>query len=150
QCKAITLRSGKELPEIEAPKLKDELLPPKKRQTYQANMEISEKRVDEPKEEEVTPYVPPAPYVPPIPFPERLHNRKLEKQYEKFLKMFREIYISIPFADALAQMPLYAKFMKTVMSNRKKLEEVETITLNEECSAVIQRKIPPKLKDRST
>ncbi|XP_063936277.1 uncharacterized protein LOC135147287 [Daucus carota subsp. sativus] len=61
--------------------------------------------------------------------------------------MFREIHISIPFADALAQMPLYAKFMKQVLSNRKKLEAVETISLNEECSAVIQRKIPPKLKD---
>ncbi|XP_017221296.1 uncharacterized protein LOC108198026 [Daucus carota subsp. sativus] len=60
--------------------------------------------------------------------------------------MFR-IHISIPFADALAQMPLYAKFLKQVLSNRKKLEAVETMSLNEECSAVIQRKIPPKLKD---
>ncbi|XP_017239462.1 uncharacterized protein LOC108212248 [Daucus carota subsp. sativus] len=44
-------------------------------------------------------------------------------------------------------MPLYAKFMKQVLSNRKKLEAVVTISLNEECSAVIQRNIPPKLKD---
>ncbi|XP_074347436.1 uncharacterized protein LOC141686292 [Apium graveolens] len=44
-------------------------------------------------------------------------------------------------------MPLYVKFMKEVLSNRKKLKEVEIITLSEECSAVIQCKIPPKLKD---
>lgn len=37
--------------------------------------------------------------------------------------------------------------MNEVLSNRKKLEDVETITLNEECSIVIQRKIPRKLKD---
>ncbi|XP_074347674.1 uncharacterized protein LOC141686545 [Apium graveolens] len=61
--------------------------------------------------------------------------------------MFREIHISIPFADALAQMPLYAKFMKEVLSYRKKFEEVKIITLNEECSSVIQCTIPPKLKD---
>ncbi|XP_074335971.1 uncharacterized protein LOC141673137 [Apium graveolens] len=37
--------------------------------------------------------------------------------------------------------------MKAVLSNRKKLNEVEIITLNEECSAVIQCKIPLKLKN---
>ncbi|XP_074336546.1 uncharacterized protein LOC141673699 [Apium graveolens] len=112
QCEAITLRNGRELPEIVASTLKDENLPPKKRKTRQ-----------------------------------RLKNSKLEKQYEKFLKMFCEIHISILFADALAQKPLYVKFMKEVLSNRKKLKEVEIITLTEECSVVIQCKIPPKLKD---
>lgn len=61
--------------------------------------------------------------------------------------MFREIQISIPFANALAQMPHYVKFMKDVLSNRKKLEEMETISLNQECSVVIQHNIPPKLND---
>ncbi|XP_074374298.1 uncharacterized protein LOC141714693 [Apium graveolens] len=61
--------------------------------------------------------------------------------------MFREIHISIPFANALAQISLYIKFMKEVLSNRKNLEEVEIGTLTEECSAIIQCKIPPKLKN---
>ncbi|XP_074342337.1 uncharacterized protein LOC141679861 [Apium graveolens] len=56
--------------------------------------------------------------------------------------MFCEIHISILFADALAQMPLYAKFMKEVLSNRKKFEEVKIITLNEKCSSIIQGTIP--------
>ncbi|XP_074347102.1 uncharacterized protein LOC141685925 [Apium graveolens] len=102
---------------------------------------------DEPNKERLTHHAPIKPYIPLIPFPQRLKNSKLEKQYEKFLKMFHEIHISILFADALAQMPLYVKFMKEVLSNRKKLKEVETITLTEECSAVIQCKIPPKRKD---
>ena len=44
-------------------------------------------------------------------------------------------------------MPSYAKFMKQVLSKKKRLEEYETVALNEECSAVLQRKLPPKLKD---
>ena len=44
-------------------------------------------------------------------------------------------------------MPKYAKFFKEIITNKKKWEEFETITMNEECSVVIQNKLPPKLKD---
>ena len=44
-------------------------------------------------------------------------------------------------------MPLYAKFLKEMLSRKRKLEDVETITLNAECSAVIQKSILQKLKD---
>lgn len=44
-------------------------------------------------------------------------------------------------------MPVYVKFMKELLSNERKLEDVETITLNEEYSAAIQCKISIKLKD---
>ncbi|XP_074342614.1 uncharacterized protein LOC141680228 [Apium graveolens] len=47
----------------------------------------------------------------------------------------------------LQQMPSYAKFMKGFLSRKLKLEESETIALTEECSAVLQQKLPPKLKD---
>ena len=76
--------------------------------------------------------------IPLIPFSQRLHNKKLEKQYEKFLQTFQQLHINIPFADALAQMPLYAKFLKEMLSRKRKLEDVETITLNAECSAVFK------------
>ncbi|XP_074336311.1 uncharacterized protein LOC141673459 [Apium graveolens] len=147
QCKAITLRSGRELPEIVTSTLKGEIFPHKKRKTHQSSVEISESVDDEPKKEKATHKATMKPYIPQIPFPQRLENCKLEKQYEKFFKMFCEIHINIPFADLLALMPLYVKFMKEVMYNRKKFEEVKIITLNEECSYVIQHIIPPKLKD---
>nr|XP_017250814.1 PREDICTED: uncharacterized protein LOC108221447 [Daucus carota subsp. sativus] len=118
-----------------------------KDELVESEAEISEKENDEQKEDEIAPKVPVKPYVPPIPFPQRLHNKKLEKQYEKFLQTFRQLHINIPFADALAQMPLYAKFLKEMLSRKRKLEDVETITLNAECSAVIQKSIPQKLKD---
>ncbi|XP_027362544.1 uncharacterized protein LOC113870143 [Abrus precatorius] len=44
-------------------------------------------------------------------------------------------------------MPLYAKFMKDLLSKKRKLKEDATITLIEECSAILQQKLPSKLKD---
>ncbi|XP_024022403.1 uncharacterized protein LOC112091896 [Morus notabilis] len=44
-------------------------------------------------------------------------------------------------------MPNYAKFMKEVMSKKRKLEDYETVKLTEECSAIIKRQLPEKLKD---
>jgi len=44
-------------------------------------------------------------------------------------------------------MPKYAKFMKKILRNKRKLEDHETVILNEECSAILLNKPPPKLKD---
>ncbi|XP_075499257.1 uncharacterized protein LOC142537643 [Primulina tabacum] len=44
-------------------------------------------------------------------------------------------------------MPNYAKFIKDVMSKKRKLQEFETMKLTEECSAILQKKLPQKLKD---
>ena len=82
-----------------------------------------------------------------IPYPQRLVNNKLDKQFSRFLDVFRKLHINIPFAEALEQMPSYAKFMKEIISRKRKLEDYETIALTEECSAIIQRKLPQKLKD---
>ena len=63
--------------------------------------------------------------------------------------MCKKLEINIPFVDVLAQMPNYVKFMKEIMSNKKKLEAYEIVNLIENCSAIIQRKLPDKLKDPS-
>ena len=47
----------------------------------------------------------------------------------------------------LEQMPKYAKFLKEMLSNKRKLVDNEKVMLTEECSAILQRKLPPKLKD---
>jgi len=44
-------------------------------------------------------------------------------------------------------MPLYAKILKDILSKKRKIEDNETIALTRECSDVIQKKFPPKLKD---
>jgi len=44
-------------------------------------------------------------------------------------------------------MPSYAKFMKEILTHKRKLKENEIVMLTEECSAILQNKLPPKLKD---
>ena len=41
----------------------------------------------------------------------------------------------------------YAKFMNEVMAKKRKLEDYETVKLTEECSTILQRKLPQKVKD---
>lgn len=87
------------------------------------------------------------PYNPPVPFPQRLKQQQLDKQGSKILEVFKKLHINIPLVDSLAQMPSYAKFLKRILANKRKLEEFETIKLNEECYAIFQNKLPPKLKN---
>ena len=61
--------------------------------------------------------------------------------------MLKHLDITIPFLDAVTQMPKYAKYLKDIISNKRKWEDYETIPMNEECSIVIRKKLPPKLKD---
>ena len=84
---------------------------------------------------------------PPLPFPQRFQKKKLDSQFSKFLEIFKKIHINIPFADALEKMSNYAKFMKEVMANKRKLEDYETMKLIEECRVILQRKLPQKVKD---
>lgn len=44
-------------------------------------------------------------------------------------------------------MPKYAKFMKELLANKRKLEKVSTVMLNEECYTLLQNKLPKNLKD---
>jgi len=78
--------------------------------------------------------------------PLRLANPNLEAQFNKFVNMLKKICINIPFAEALSQMPLYAKFLKEIFSKKKTIEHNETIALTRESSAII-KKPPPKLRD---
>ena len=56
-------------------------------------------------------------YTPPLPFPQRFRKAKLDSQFAKFLNIFKKLEVNIPFADALAQMLNYVKFMKEIMNN---------------------------------
>ena len=63
------------------------------------------------------------------------------------MDIFKKLNINIPFAEALEQMPRNVKFMKDVLSKKRKLGDYETIALSRECSAILQKKLPHKLKD---
>ncbi|GKF47508.1 hypothetical protein Tco_0137310 [Tanacetum coccineum] len=58
-----------------------------------------------------------------------------------------QLHINLPFIEALAQMPKYAKFLKGLLTNKARLEEACKIIMNERCSAVLLNKPPSKEKD---
>src|ERR1044072_2741661 len=62
--------------------------------------------------------------------------------------MFRKFHVDIPFSEVLEKMPQYAKFMKEILSKKRRLREMdEVVAMTEECSSIIQRKLPVKVKD---
>ena len=56
-----------------------------------------------------------------------LEKKGYEKKFQYFLDMLKKLHINIPFVDALEQMPLYVKFLKDILSKRRRLNEFETM-----------------------
>src|SRR3954468_3906270 len=55
-----------------------------------------------------------------LPFPTRNKKKEQhEKNFEKFLEMFKKLELNIPFLEALEQMPTYAKFLKDIISKKR-------------------------------
>nr|GEU57334.1 reverse transcriptase domain-containing protein [Tanacetum cinerariifolium] len=91
------------------------------------------------------------PLRPNIPYPSRMLKQKQQEkdevQIHKFWQMFKQLHINITLADALILMPKYQKILKDLLSNKEKLQELANTPLNENCSAVILKKLPDKLRD---
>ncbi|XP_073133367.1 uncharacterized protein [Henckelia pumila] len=58
-----------------------------------------------------------------------------------------KIHINVPFSDVLEQIPYYETFIKEEMSKKRRLQENKVVNLTEECSAILQKNMPQKLKD---
>ncbi|XP_021995620.1 uncharacterized protein LOC110892779 [Helianthus annuus] len=86
-------------------------------------------------------------YKPTPPYPGRLIKGKDAEQYGKFLEMLMKLHVNIPFVEALSKMPKYAKFLKDLLTNKKKLDDLSTVTLSEGCSSVLQNKLLKKVSD---
>nr|GEU81410.1 hypothetical protein [Tanacetum cinerariifolium] len=88
---------------------------------------------------------------PTIPYPSRLNDQKLcEKatnQMEKFFQIFHDLHFDISFTDALLLMPKFASTIKSLLANKDKLFEFAKVLLNENCSAMLLKKLPEKLRD---
>nr|GEU91964.1 hypothetical protein [Tanacetum cinerariifolium] len=76
-----------------------------------------------------------------------IKQEKDEVQIYKFWQMFKQLHINITLADALILIPKYQKMLKALLSNKEKLQELANISLNENCSAVILKKLSEKLRD---
>ncbi|XP_070017710.1 uncharacterized protein [Nicotiana sylvestris] len=136
QVSVITLRTGRELEEIPK-KRKDKLIPegeliPKATQEANKDDTFSEP-VNVPR--------------PPQPFPQRLQKNNDDLMFNKFLSMLSQIQLNIPLVDAIHEIPKYAKYIKDIVANKRRLTEFEIVALTKECTSRVQNKFPQKLKD---
>ncbi|CAJ2651912.1 uncharacterized protein LOC123905413 [Trifolium pratense] len=127
---AVILRSGTQYDGPADPRTKYPAMQPNFDKTTEKESEPKEKQDsgEETKEKE-KPYVPPPPYKPPIPYPQRLVQSKNVGQFKKFVELLQKLNITIPFTEAITQMPSYAKFLKDILTNKKKIKDDETVML---------------------
>ncbi|GKC10578.1 hypothetical protein Tco_1007360 [Tanacetum coccineum] len=59
----------------------------------------------------------------------------------------KPLHFDLSFANALLHMPKFASTFKSLISNKEKLFELANTLLNENCSAVLLKKLPEKLGD---
>ncbi|GJR04320.1 reverse transcriptase domain-containing protein [Tanacetum coccineum] len=90
---------------------------------------------------------------PSIPYPSSANKQKLhekdDKLASKFVEIFRELHFELTFADALLHMPKFASMFKSLLNNKEKLFDLAKTPVNENCLAVILKKLPKKHGDPS-
>ncbi|GKD41926.1 reverse transcriptase domain-containing protein [Tanacetum coccineum] len=88
---------------------------------------------------------------PSLPYPSRLNKQKIREKDDilasKFMEIFHNLHFELSFADALIHMPKFAPMFKKMLNNKDKLIELTKTPLNENCSAVVLKKLPEKLGD---
>jgi hypothetical protein len=97
----------------------------------------------------VTPVVkePPRSFVPKAPYPNRLLAPKKGGKLEDILEVFKQVQINIPFLDAIQQISSYAKFLKDLITVKRKTNVPKKAFMTEQVSAILQCKLPLKYKD---
>ncbi|GKF11505.1 reverse transcriptase domain-containing protein, partial [Tanacetum coccineum] len=88
---------------------------------------------------------------PNIPYPSRRDDQKsrdkASNQMEKIFQIFQDLHFDISFTDALLLMPRFAPTIKSLLMNKEKLLELAKIPLNENCSAMLLKKLLENLGD---
>nr|GFA00671.1 hypothetical protein [Tanacetum cinerariifolium] len=86
-----------------------------------------------------------------LPYPSRLQKEKLQEKDDilaaMFMEIFRDLHFELSFADVLIHMPKFAPMFKKLLNNKDKLIKLTKTPLNENCSAVVLKKLPEKLGD---
>nr|GFA45480.1 hypothetical protein [Tanacetum cinerariifolium] len=88
---------------------------------------------------------------PNLPYPSQLQKEKNQEKDDilaaKFMEIFRDLHFELCFTDALIHMSKFTPMFKKLLNNKYKLIELTKTPLNENCSAVVLKKLPEKLGD---
>nr|GEW00822.1 reverse transcriptase domain-containing protein [Tanacetum cinerariifolium] len=83
--------------------------------------------------------------------PEMITDQKLREKDDnlslKFVEIFRNLHFELSFAYALLYMPMFALMFKSLLNNKENLFNLATTPVNENCLAVILKKLLKKLGD---
>ncbi|XP_023738317.1 uncharacterized protein LOC111886310 [Lactuca sativa] len=135
---AITLRGGKSYnsPKVSVDQEEEEIV-------------VEEATKEEKKEDKTTekkPFVTESKATP-APFPERLKSTKKEWEESEIMQMFQKVHINIPLLEDIKQVARYARFLKDLCVSKKKLKGNQIVKVQENVSAVLQKRMPPKCND---
>ncbi|XP_039035460.1 uncharacterized protein LOC120171923 [Hibiscus syriacus] len=85
-------------------------------------------------------------FKPSPPLPQRLMKHNDDIQFKKFVDILDQLYINVHFLEAIEQIPTYVKYLKDIVTNKRKIEKYESIaTTKTYCSALC--KLAPKQND---
>ena len=77
-------------------------------------------------------------------FPPKLTKKKDDEEFERFAEMLRPIFLRTFLTDIL-KMPPYAKYMKDIITNKRKIPEAESSTML--ANYTFKDGVPKKLGD---
>ncbi|KAK4708470.1 hypothetical protein R3W88_029395 [Solanum pinnatisectum] len=117
QLNVVSTRSGLQLEEL-APKKRD------------IEAGTKEKKVEEVVKSSNVEALVPKKKLPP-PFPQRLKKQNEDKCFDNFLSLLKQVHINLPLVDILQGISKYAKYVKEVVANKRRLTEYETVALTE-------------------
>ncbi|XP_043725617.1 uncharacterized protein LOC122672185 [Telopea speciosissima] len=94
-------------------------------------------------------------YIPKAPFPSCLNSpssslfAKKGAEMGEIMELFKQVQINLPLLGATKQVSAYAKFLKDLCTQKRKLKThiPKTIHLTEQVSAILFNQLSPKLKD---
>ncbi|XP_026396070.1 uncharacterized protein LOC113290702 [Papaver somniferum] len=127
----ITLRSGRQ---VEQPNQQDEV--------HEELVEDKEKSTPKENSKETVPN-----FTSPPPFPIRFAKSKKELEYTNIRDILKQVQINILLIEVVRQIPRFAKFLKVFPMKKKRLKGNEVMSVRDNASAIILKKLPPKLKD---
>jgi hypothetical protein len=76
-------------------------------------------------------------FAPKAPYPERLRVPKKNAQFAEILEVFKQVQINIPFLDTIQQVPSYAKFLKDLVTIKRKTNVPKKAYLTEQVSFIL-------------
>ena len=63
-----------------------------------------------------------------MPFPPKSTKKNDDEEFERFAEMLRPVFLRTYFTNIL-KMPPYAKYMKDIITNKRKIPEAEISTM---------------------